>query len=51
MLVDDAGRLAGLFTDSDLARLIERRSDAALDQPIESRDGRGRRPPCRRALA
>jgi arabinose-5-phosphate isomerase len=35
MLVDQAGRLAGLFTDSDLARLIERRHDAALDQPIE----------------
>jgi arabinose-5-phosphate isomerase len=34
MLLDDAGRLAGLFTDSDLARLIERRSDAALDRPI-----------------
>jgi arabinose-5-phosphate isomerase len=34
MLVDDAGRLAGLFTDSDLARLIEHRSDAALDGPI-----------------
>jgi arabinose-5-phosphate isomerase len=34
MLVDDAGRLAGLFTDSDLARLIERRHDAALDQPV-----------------
>ena len=36
MLVDDAGRLAGLFTDSDLARLIERRNDAALDQPIHA---------------
>jgi arabinose-5-phosphate isomerase len=35
MLVDAAGRLVGLFTDSDLARLIERRHDAALDQPIE----------------
>ena len=34
MLLDEAGRLAGLFTDSDLARLIERRSDAALDRPI-----------------
>jgi len=34
MLVDAAGRLAGLFTDSDLARLIERRSDALLDAPI-----------------
>ena len=34
MLVDRAGRLSGLFTDSDLARLIERRDDAALDAPI-----------------
>ena len=34
LLLDAAGRLAGLFTDSDLARLIERRSDAALDGPI-----------------
>jgi arabinose-5-phosphate isomerase len=34
MLLDDAGRLVGLFTDSDLARLIERRNDAALDGPI-----------------
>jgi arabinose-5-phosphate isomerase len=35
MLVDGAGRLVGLFTDSDLARLIERRHDAALDQQID----------------
>jgi arabinose-5-phosphate isomerase len=34
MLVDGAGRLRGLFTDSDLARLIEDRRDAALDRPI-----------------
>ncbi|BBO36495.1 KpsF/GutQ family sugar-phosphate isomerase [Lacipirellula parvula] len=34
MLLDADGRLSGLFTDSDLARLIERRSDAALDRPI-----------------
>jgi arabinose-5-phosphate isomerase len=34
MLLDAEQRLAGLFTDSDLARLIERRSDAALDRPI-----------------
>jgi len=34
LLVDDQGRLAGLFTDSDLARLIEFRRDAALDRPI-----------------
>ena len=34
MIIDEAGRLAGLFTDSDLARLFERRLDAALDGPI-----------------
>lgn len=34
MLTDEAGCLVGLFTDSDLARLIERRNDAALDQPV-----------------
>jgi len=35
MLVDADGRLAGLFTDSDLARLFENRADDALDLPIE----------------
>ena len=34
MLTDTAGRLTGLFTDSDLARLFERRDEAALDRPI-----------------
>jgi arabinose-5-phosphate isomerase len=34
MLVDEDGRLCGLFTDSDLARLIEARRDDALDRPI-----------------
>jgi arabinose-5-phosphate isomerase len=34
MLVDDAGALAGLFTDSDLARLFENRKDDMLDRPI-----------------
>jgi arabinose-5-phosphate isomerase len=34
MLVDRAGKLAGLFTDSDLARLFESKRDAALDRPI-----------------
>jgi arabinose-5-phosphate isomerase len=34
MLVDSSGKLAGLFTDSDLARLFERNQDAALDRPI-----------------
>jgi arabinose-5-phosphate isomerase len=34
MLTDGDGRLCGLFTDSDLARLIEARRDQALDRPI-----------------
>jgi arabinose-5-phosphate isomerase len=34
MLLDADGRLAGLFTDSDLARLIEARRDDALDRPV-----------------
>jgi arabinose-5-phosphate isomerase len=34
MLTGDDGRLTGLFTDSDLARLFEQRRDCALDQPI-----------------
>jgi arabinose-5-phosphate isomerase len=34
MIVDADGRLAGLFTDSDLARLFESRRDGALDGPI-----------------
>ncbi len=34
MLVDTEGALCGIFTDSDLARLFERRCDAALDRPI-----------------
>lgn len=34
ILTDSAGRLAGLFTDSDLARLFEARADAAFDLPI-----------------
>ncbi len=34
MLTDDVGVLVGLFTDSDLAKLIERRNDTALDQPV-----------------
>jgi arabinose-5-phosphate isomerase len=34
MLTDDDGALAGIFTDSDLARLFESRRDAALDGPI-----------------
>ncbi|MEM9353277.1 MAG: KpsF/GutQ family sugar-phosphate isomerase [Planctomycetota bacterium] len=34
MLTDADGKLTGVFTDSDLARLIEDRQDAALDRPI-----------------
>ena len=34
MLVDESGRLAGIFTDSDLARLFELRRDDELDRPI-----------------
>lgn len=34
MLVDPRGRLSGIFTDSDLARLFEHRRDGELDCPI-----------------
>jgi arabinose-5-phosphate isomerase len=34
ILVDEAGILCGVFTDSDLARLFEAREDAAFDRPI-----------------
>ncbi len=34
MLVDASGQLVGLFTDSDLARLIESNNDGVLDLPI-----------------
>lgn len=36
MLIEADGTLAGIFTDSDLARLFERRLDAALDGPISA---------------
>jgi arabinose-5-phosphate isomerase len=35
LLTDSAGSLTGIFTDSDLARLLERQHDALLDKPIE----------------
>ena len=35
MILQSDGSLAGIFTDSDLARLFERRNDAALDAAIE----------------
>ncbi len=34
MIVDSDGCLCGLFTDSDLARLLEQRRDSQLDRPI-----------------
>lgn len=34
MLVDNDGRLSGIFTDSDLARLLEQRRDRQLDREI-----------------
>jgi len=34
MLVDPQGKLTGIFTDSDLARLFEHRRDRELDRPI-----------------
>ncbi len=34
LVEDDAGRLVGIFTDGDLARLFEQRRDGDLDRPI-----------------
>jgi arabinose-5-phosphate isomerase len=34
ILTDDTGKLSGLFTDSDLARLLAMRQDGQLDRPI-----------------
>jgi arabinose-5-phosphate isomerase len=34
MLLDQTGRLEGLFTDSDLARLFERGDESFLDRPV-----------------
>ena len=34
LLIDAAGRLHGLFTDSDLARLLERQQEDRFDSPI-----------------
>ncbi len=34
LVTSDDGLLSGVFTDSDLARLLERKRDSALDQPI-----------------
>ncbi|QEF99979.1 Arabinose 5-phosphate isomerase KdsD [Stieleria maiorica] len=37
MLTNDDGQLTGIFTDSDLARLLESRCEEALDGPIEAK--------------
>ena len=34
MLVSETGELSGIFTDSDLARLVENHREDALDQPV-----------------
>lgn len=34
MLVNQQGKLSGIFTDSDLARILERQSDRALDESV-----------------
>lgn len=34
MISDDAGRLVGIFTDSDLARLLEAKREAVIDGPL-----------------
>ena len=33
-MTDESGQLSGLFTDSDLARLLERQQDNFFDSPI-----------------
>ena len=35
MITDDAGALVGIFTDSDLARLLEANRDTAIDGPLD----------------
>lgn len=34
MIVNDQQQLVGVFTDSDLARLLERQTNASLDRPV-----------------
>ena len=41
MITDDAGALAGIFTDSDLARLLEANRDTAIDGPLSGVMTRG----------
>ncbi len=37
MIVDQDQRLQGIFTDSDLARILEQRCESELDQPVWTR--------------
>lgn len=41
MLINDLGQLTGVFTDSDLARLLEHKRDQAIDGPISDVMTRG----------
>jgi len=34
LLLNESGELSGIFTDSDLARLLESRIDGGLDEPV-----------------
>jgi arabinose-5-phosphate isomerase len=34
MLTDNDGRICGIFTDSDLAKMLEQRREAILDGPV-----------------
>lgn len=43
MLTDENGLLTGIFTDSDLARLLETRRDRCIDGPIRDVMTRGPR--------
>ena len=36
MLTNESGVLTGLFTDSDLVRLLEQKQDDAIDQPVQN---------------
>ena len=35
MLVDEESRIVGIFTDSDLAKMLEQRREAILDRPVK----------------
>ena len=36
LVLDDDGQLTGIFTDSDLARMLERQQDGCIDSPISN---------------